>query len=253
MIWVWPFMLVVVGALLLLHNYLLLEFNVLDLWPVLLILLGLQVVLRGDIGLSWASQPFGITRGSVEAGTLQVSSGELDIQLSALQQPGRLIAGQYTARSRPALETAGNRAILTMQRGNTWQLSLAGWEIELARDLPWSLSLSSFLGHVHADLRDLIISDVQIATGITNIHVIAPNSSAGPMTLQSTFGNIYLSLPPEIDAKLTVQASRLFQVRIQASRWQSTGPDQYATAHEDETSDTLEITVSGTFGDLILT
>lgn len=252
MIWVWPFVLVVIGALLLLHNFYLLEFNVLDLWPALLILLGLQVFMRGDIGLSWAAQPFGITRGSVEAGTLRVSSGELDVQLAALQQPGRLIAGLYTARSRPQLDTAGNRAILTMQRGNTWQFSLASWEIQLARDLPWDLVISSFLGHIHADLRNLILNEVQISTGITNIHVTAPNIISGPITLRSTFGNVYLSVPDDIEAVLVVRGSRLFQVRTQNDRWRSDAPGQFQTNHADDAPETLEITVSGTFGDLIL-
>ncbi|MFC1960897.1 sugar ABC transporter substrate-binding protein [Chloroflexota bacterium] len=160
---IWPVILVVAGVLLLLHNFLLIEFNVVQLWPLLLVALGLQVLLNGDLGISWAGKNFGITRGSVEAGTLRVNAGELDIQLQALKRPGRLIAGQYTARSRPALLADGNRAILTMDRSKTWWLSLADWQIELADDLPWNLLLSTSLGEITIDLRAIIIENGFIA------------------------------------------------------------------------------------------
>ncbi len=251
-LWIWSVVLVVCGILLLLHNYLLLEFNIGQLWPLLLAALGLQILVRGDLGISWAGQSFGITRGSVEAATLRASSGELDMRISVLQREGRLIAGQYTARSRPDLLADGNQAILTMQRGKTWLLSLADWELGLAADLPWNLLLSTYLGEIDADLRGLVIEKARISTGFGDIRVTAPGSPAGPIAIHSTLGDISLAVPPHMEAAVTVKGSPLFRIHAADNRWQQDEGQRYVTPGYHGAIDALEITVSGTFGDLTL-
>lgn len=252
LVWLWALILVVAGALILLHNYFLLEFDIRQWWPALLVILGLQVLVRGDLGISWATQPFGITRGSVEAGTLHASSGELDIELGALTQPGRLVAGEYTARSRPQLQTDGKHAILSMERGRTWLLSQADWEIRLARDLPWNLALSSFLGEIRADLRGLALEKASIGTGIADIHVVLPEGTSSAITLRSGLGNITITLPENTEAALDVQASRFFDVQVENERWQPGQPGHYATPGQESAADTCRIIVRGTFGGLTL-
>jgi hypothetical protein len=155
--WLWPLLLTVGSVLLLLHNFLLIDFDVAPYWPVLLVAVGIQLLLRGDIGPSWQAHTFGITRGSVQSASIEIESGELDVQVRALHKPGRLTAGQYTARSRPALTVRNNHATLRMERGQTWWLSLADWDVGLANDLPWSVLVSSYLGQMDVDLRGLIV------------------------------------------------------------------------------------------------
>src|SRR5436309_9895137 len=116
-----PILLVLIGILLLLKNFLLIEnVDVLQYWPVVLILAGVQLLIRGDIGITWQAQTFGITRGNVQTASLEASSGELDVKIGALRREGRLVAGQYAGRSRPNLSVRGTTARLTMQRGQTW-------------------------------------------------------------------------------------------------------------------------------------
>ncbi len=251
--WIWPLALAIIGIVLLLHNYLLLDFDVWRLWPLLLIVLGLYIVLRGDLGLRTV-QNFRISRGSVEAGTLRASSGDVDIHLNALEgQEGRLIAGQYTALSRPELTTQGNRAIITMQRGRTWLLSLADWQIGLATDLPWEIVLSTFLGEINGDLRSLIIDRACIATGLGDIRLIAPDRPAGPLVIRSTLGNIHLTVPANMEASLTIEAGPLFSINLEDRRWRSAGSRRYVTAGYTGAIEPLDITVGGTFGGLTLT
>src|SRR5689334_6258722 len=112
-----PLLLIGIGVVLLLKNF--------------LVVAGLQLLLRGDIGLTWQGQTFGITRGNVQSAALEASSGELDVKIRALRREGRLIAGQYSGRSRPNLNVRGDHAQLTMQRGQTWPFTWADWEIGL--------------------------------------------------------------------------------------------------------------------------
>ena len=90
--WLWPLALAIVGVVLLLDNFLLLgDFNPTLLWPLLLVIAGAQILLQGDILPVRQAKTFGITRGSVEAGTLDISAGEIDVNVRALRREGRLI------------------------------------------------------------------------------------------------------------------------------------------------------------------
>ncbi len=249
---VWPLLLIVVGILLLLDNFLLISLNVLEFWPLVLIFIGLQLLWRGDLALSWQAETFGITRGSVSTGSLEVSSGEIDIRLRASRRPDRLITGQYTARSRPHLSVRNNRAALTMRRGSTWLLSIADWEMDLAQDLPWALLVSAHLGQLDIDLRDLSIDRAYVATGIGNIRLICPTQAEGPILTRSTFGDIRLALPDQVPAIIRIKAGPLCRV-IRHSRRFLEQPDHIiVTDTYTPDAPALDITVTSTFGNVHL-
>ncbi len=248
----WPVLIVVVGVLLLLDNYLLLSLDVVNFWPVLLIFLGLQLLWRGDFALSWQAQTFGITRGSVQSGLIEISSGEVDVKLKALTKPGRLAAGQYTARSRPNLNVRNNRAALTLRRGNTWLFSLADWDVNLTPDLPWALLASSHLGQLELDLRGLDISRAYMASGIGDIRIVAPDRPAGPILARSTFGDVRLAVPEHVPAIIHVHSGPFCRI-IRHSRQFRQRPDQtIVTAAYEPDHPAIEITLASTFGNIHL-
>lgn len=248
-----PLALIVVGGVILLNNFLIIDADILGLWPILLILLGVQVLVRGDLAPSWQAQTFGITRGSVETASLEINSAEIDVRLSALDRAGRLIAGQYTARSRPRLTVRNNHAHLIMRRGSTWLFSLADWEITVAQDLPWSLLMSSHLGEIQADLRGITIKQAHIASGIGNIAVFCPDVESGEIYVRSTFGDIQIWVPRDVPALITIKASPLCKVITPKRdfRIDSSGK-RYATASYQPDSAVLKLTVAGTFGNITL-
>ncbi|MBC7869431.1 MAG: hypothetical protein H7Y09_01220, partial [Chitinophagaceae bacterium] len=143
--------LVALGVVLLLNNfYFLGGFNVFALSPLLLLLVGAVILLRGDI-LNGGGRNFGITRGSVESASLEVSAGAIDVSLRALTREGRLIAGQYAEDSRPQLIVDDAHAFLRLDRAATPFFAFADWEINLARDLPWDVYVSTSLGQADLD------------------------------------------------------------------------------------------------------
>lgn len=249
----WPLLLVVAGVFLLLNNFLLIDLNVLDYWPIALVLIGLQLLWRGDIAPSWQGQTFGITRGSVQDGALEISSGEIDVKLEALPNNERLIAGQYTARSRPKLSVRNNRASLSMQRGQTWWFSLADWDIGLASDLPWTILASAHLGQIDVDLRGLAIRRGYFASGIGNVRVICSERGSGPIVARSTFGEVRIAIPPDVPAIIYIEAGPLVRV-IRHSRIYRELPDQsiVTRAYEETDAPAVEITLSSTFGNIHL-
>jgi hypothetical protein len=256
-LWLWSAALIATGVVLLLDNFLLLDLNLTRYWPLAIAVLGLQLLVRGDIGFSWQAHTFGITRGSVQSGFIEVESGEIDVQLRALRKPGRLVAGQYTARSRPGLSVRNNRAALRLWRGKTWWLSLADWDVGLADDLPWSLLISSYLGRLEIDLRGLSIDRAYVTSGLGNVTLACPNRPAGPIRVRSTFGDVRLTIPETCRAVITINAGPFARVRHDPSHFDMLSPGVYATfaASEDPTFDEpveLDIMASTVFGSIYL-
>ena len=243
-----PVTLVLIGVVILLNNFLLINADIVSLWPLLLILIGLQVIWRGDLAPGWEAHTFGITRGSVESATLEVNSAEIDVRVQSLQRAGRLIAGQYTARSRPKLTVRNNRASLVMRRGNTWLFSLADWELGLAQDVPWAILMSAHLGAFQVDLRGLLINQAAIATGFGDIRLITPDRECGSLYVNSTFGDIQLAVPRGIPAVVHVKASPLCRVMARGYQVDASGV-YYATSGEKPL---VTATVSATFGNIQL-
>lgn len=246
-------MLVAIGVLLLLNNFLLIgDFNVIGLLPLILVLIGAQILIQGDFTLSQAVRSFGITRGSVQAGTLEISAASIDVKLGALQREGRLIAGQFAAESRPRLNVADNHATLGFYRAETPWYNFADWQISMARDLPWQIFSSSHLGQITADLSHLIIQSAHLATGLGDIHLICPQEAFQPLQVRSALGTIHITTPQGYATRITVKGGRLFGVHVDNARYEQIEAGIYVSRETHYDAPVVEVTVQGTFGDAYL-
>lgn len=247
-----PLLAIAAGVALLLINFLILEnvnfSDLLKYWPVLLISVGVLIAVRGDLAFTAQGQTFGITRGNVESAQLEASAGELDVHIRALRREGRLIAGQFTARSRPLLGVRGTHARLTMQRGQTWLLSMADWEIGLAKDLPWSLLLSSFLGEIDADLRGVTLERAHFGTSFGDVLLVAPEMCAQGIQARSSFGNIMLTVPEGVQAVIRVNMGPLARLRVNEARFLLLEEGVYATLGAGNVDAPVRVSLGTTFG-----
>ena len=249
----WPLAFTLIGIVLLLHNFLLLgDFNVINLWPLLLVVVGAQILLRGDVTGGGEARRFGITRGSVESGTLEISAGSIDVGVRALNTPERLIAGQYAYQSRPDLSVRDNHAHLVMDRSKTPWLAFNDWEMGIAGQMPWELIISTHLGQVNLDLSNLIIQTVIAASGIGDIRLVCPPEAFAPLTLQSSLGNIHVVTPPGYKSLITVNKGRFFNIHSDSNRYEEVEPRVFMSRDSDADAPLVEVQVSGTFGDAYL-
>lgn len=250
----WASLIAGVGVILLLSNFGLLgNFNVVALLPLLLVIVGAQILLRGDFIPNADTRDFGITRGSVESATLEISSGTVDVDILALQREGRLIAGQFAVNSRPMLDVRDTYAHLKLFRSKTPWWSFADWKIALAQDLPWQILLTTHLGQATLDLSQVIVHDVVVGTGLGDIRLVCPKEAFNPLFVRSTFGNIHILTPLGYRAKIVVKETRLFTVKFDTGRYDNPQKGVYLAHVEDEDAPIIEIQVSGSFGDVYLT
>ncbi|HLU10496.1 MAG TPA: hypothetical protein VK003_12580 [Oceanobacillus sp.] len=249
-LWLGSLALLALGVLLLLNNFLLLSgFNVGALWPLLLVIVGVLVLLRGDFMPGADARTFGITRGSVESATLEISAGEIDVVARALQREGRLIAGQFALDSRPQLSVQDTHAYLRMDRAATPWLSFANWEMALSRDLPWGIYVSTSLGQIDLDLRGLIIQKAVLATGLGDIQLTCPQEAFEPLVVRSAVGSIRILTPPGNHVRIYASGSRRFNVYADENRYTQPEPGVYVSRDSAANAPAVEIYVSGTLGD----
>lgn len=252
--WLWPLLLVIVGVVLLLDNFLLLgDFDAVALLPLLLVFAGAQILLRGDLTPSIEARTFGITRGSVESGTLEINSGEIDVDIRALQREGRLIAGQYAVNTRPRLNVQDTYSHLIMKRGDTPWWAFADWQLGLAQDLPWQFLISTHLGQVKLDCSQLVIHNAVIATGFGDIHLVCPPEAFDALQLHSTLGNIHIVTPPEYNVRIVVDAGRMFKVHASDYRYENPEPHIFVATEAAADAPLVTVHIHGTFGDAYLT
>ncbi len=250
---VWPLLLMTVGLLLLLDNFLLLgPLDITALWPLLLVMAGVVILLRGDFTPDDSTRTFGITRGSVEAALLEVSAGDIDVRVQQPAREGRLIAGYYAPNARPSLQVDDVHTHLKLERAATPWIAFADWDLALAPDLPWQLLISTSLGTVDLNLDGLVIEGGVVATGFGDIRVVAPVETLVPLALRSSLGNIRLETPLGTKVRVRVAKGRLFKVHVDERRYVETEPGLYVSKEADPQAPLVDVDISGTFGDAYL-
>lgn len=258
--WLWSVLLIVTGLVLLLDNFLLLgDFNAITLLPLVLVIAGAQILLRGDLVVSTESRRFGITRGSVESGTLEISSAEIDVDVRALHPDWRLrdgqhalIAGEYASGSRPQLDMVESHTHIKMMRWKTPILASVDWKVGVASDLPWQVLISTHIGQVNVDLANVIINDAVIATGFGDIRLVSPFEAFSDLHVYSTLGNIHIITPEGYNTQIIIPGSRLFRVNSDEERYENVEPGVYVARHADDDAPLVTVYVRGTFGDAYL-
>lgn len=252
---IWPLAVAISGVLLLAGNFFLLEgFRIIDLWPILPVILGAQILLRGDLLAGTDFRTFGITRGSIESATLEINAGEIDVTIRALptRNTQRLIAGQYANQARPELEVRDIHAYLTMDRSQTPWLSFADWEMGISQDLPWQIVASTNFGQINTDFSNVIIQNVLINTGIGDIHMVCPPEAFETLYLRSLFGSISVHTPENYNVRISINAGQFFGVNVDESRYEEIEQGVYLSRDSDEDLAIVDIMISGTFGDAYL-
>lgn len=250
----WAVLLVVVGVILLLDNFMLLDdFDAIALLPLLLVVAGTQILLRGDLLPSSETRSFVVTRGSVESGTLEISAGDIDVDIYPLQRENRLLAGQYAVGATPKLNTVqDNYSHIIMNRANTAWYAMADWQVGLAKDLPWQFLVSTHLGQIDLDLSELVVHEAIVASGIGDIRISLPQESFKTLFVRSTFGNIQLKAVENSNVRVRIEKGRFFRIKHDANRYEEVAPNIFETINFDPDVPTVEVVVRGTFGDAYL-
>lgn len=243
----WPLVLIAVGLLALGSNYGWVQTigitSILALWPLLLILLGVdiafarrwpaatlftEIMIIGAAMVLVATQPsalrlstfsFGdsndcassspsvsVPRGGLQSLRLTINSGAARYRLTG----GGAAAVDATAEGTDLC--LRDRSSSGAQRGDI-RLSQAGARlngnsdvaVQIARDLPLSLAVMAGAGEFDVDLHDLKVTDVRLSVGASTTRVVLPRPSGDvPIRIEGGASSIIVEVPTDVEARIVV-------------------------------------------------
>jgi hypothetical protein len=239
-----PFVLIVVGVLLLLDNL-----NVVDvdwatvwkLWPLLLIAIGLEIVLGRRVSggavlilviiviiggaTLWWSQVLGTEDRSVETITwpedgVERAEVEFDVVVGELLIAGQsdmsdLLAARFDLA--PGVEVndrfrvSGDvaRGSITAEKAFLALPQLFGdksskWDVQLNTSARWELAASSGIGDVDLDLTHLRVDSLELDSVAGSIEVEMPEQGGVRARIDGGVGDIRVTVPPGAQARVRV-------------------------------------------------
>jgi len=243
----WPILLITAGVLFLLSNMGVLDVNFWELWrlwPLLLILGGLDIILgrRSFLGnivvllitiavvagvvifLVAAPGALGPTPGIVERITepldgveranlkVHFAAGQLDI--SQLIDSSSLVEGDLdlATRRKPTwtIDTGADRADMTLEytRGGQpedWNWRGGDeWDLRLSPQVRFSLDVDVGAGEATIDLTGLDIQDLKVTAGAGQTTVIFPQEGDFSATVSGGVGRLVIEIPADLAARIQV-------------------------------------------------
>jgi hypothetical protein len=234
-----PTLLIGLGVILLLSNLGVLDWslwNVLQLWPVLLIAAGLEILLGrrsvwgnliaaflvlllivGGVWLMERVDPVGTFAETIEvarpidgaeAFILDLDPSIVNLTVRSLDDSPNLVEGTIQLWTREALDerfTAGERARLFLGVGgrqNFGPISMgraATWRLRINPDVPTRLNADFGIGEANLRLADLSISDADIDFGIGRVEMALSPTTPTEVHIDGGIGTVRIIVPRDLD------------------------------------------------------
>lgn len=240
-----PYVLILAGALLLLANVTDLGWafwsGLLELWPLLLVALGADVLTRGRYRLwvvagtvlvgaaLWAVTPLGLGATPAETHSVQYQLGEAEtaavtlapavarMRLGALpQESDDLLAGEVATGRNESLERTfqpgpGASLRLASQRaGGTFWFGGGGgsrsWDLALTSRVPVDLTLDTGVGETVADLRGVTLTALDLDAGVGSVRLTLPEAGGFDATVDAGVGEVMVRVPEDLTVRVGVDA-----------------------------------------------
>lgn len=241
-----PAVFIGLGIIFILSNFGLLGWNVwdliLNLWPILLIAIGLDIVigrrsiwgavlalililviLTGalfifDSGLGFAAtdessivQPLqGVTEADI---ALNPSVGSVIVKSNPSSD--NLIEGTIYLWKGETLQTnyrvvgeIGEYSLKSLGTNFTYPNSIssqAGWDLKLIEDIPINLNLDLGVGEAVIDLSSMTIENFSISAAVGKVSLILPNEGIVSGNIENSIGSIVVTVPRDCELKLETE------------------------------------------------
>ncbi len=283
-------LLIALGVALLLDNLGVISVDWLGLlrfWPVILVLIGLDLLLgRSVLGSLLAAlvgltlviglivlasednrvHPTGrtitrqIARELGEARDLQVTLnlGASQTRVGPLSGSDYAIQGDYTTDEILTITAdyrlRGDTGVLILSQESPGRgaenIPIVGeLNLGLTTAVPIALSVDTGFGDVTLDLSGMKIRSLDVTAGVGNMVIILPEAGDFDATVEAGVGNIEIHVPPSLAAAVDVEGG-LSNIDMDSMRFRSTGEDHWETPGFDSASDQVEIAVEAGIGNI---
>lgn len=282
-----PAILIGLGLLFLANNFGLLHGNVWAVawrfWPLLLVLLGLEILVGRQSGLvsaiiavvgilllvglvtatlywGWGDYTsFGVTERVVqelegaESVTVTLDFPVGDLRVRALDDSPELMKARFSGlpvEHRYTVEAdRGDLWVRSKEDGFTWRPGSVvenEWDITLSSRVPLVLDVDAGLGQATLDLSGLRVTEFSLDAGVGSVRVILPATGRVEADVKAGVGEVELEVPQDVSARIDADVG-LGGLNVDGRRFYSVGgyyeSPDYATADSR-----IDLTISGGVG-----
>jgi hypothetical protein len=288
----WPIILIGVGSILLLTNLGVIKGNpwtiIFQLWPVLLIALGLEILFGGATGwravvsallglalvggILWiliAQPPIpGLNFNSnlqttnishplegVESARANLSFGAGTNKIYALSDSNNLIEGQLQTYSTPnfSVSTSGDRATIVLGSGPVSvpiviPVSEETWNVGLNSGVTYDLNLNVGVGQSNIDLSKLRLSGGELDGGVGTSEIYLPGQGNYRLGINGGVGTIRIYVPSNLGVRAEVDGGVGSFNRLPDMK--EVRDDVYETPDFSSAEDTVTLIIDGGVGSI---
>jgi hypothetical protein len=288
----WPIILIGVGSILLLNNLGVIKGNpwtiIFQLWPVLLIALGLEILFGGATGwraivsallglvlvggVLWiliAQPPIpGLNFSSnlqttnishplegVESARANLSFGAGTNKIYALSDSNNLVEGQLQTYGTPnfSVSTSGDRATITLEPGRSSipiviPTSEEKWNVGLNSSVTYDLNLNVGVGQSNIDLSKLRLSGGELDGGVGTSELYLPGQGNYQLRINGGVGTIRIYAPSNLAVRAQVDGGVGSFNRL--PEMQQVRDDVYETPGFSSAEDAVTLIIDGGVGSI---
>jgi hypothetical protein len=226
--------------------------SLLNYWPVLLILLGLLTLWAGLPAQGFTLPTFSIDRSELTSAHLLINAGAADVKLAAFAGTSQLMVGQFPAYAGPHVKVKDSQARVELDQRFAALFLTGGWNAALVKGLPWTMSLSSWLGDFDVNLRDLTVTALRLQSALGHADVTLPALGQGELDVRLLTGNLTLRIPDGMAVKLILNTGWLARVAPDSHRFIRVGPGEWVTPNFSAAPHRYTLSIELATGDLIV-
>ncbi len=237
---IWGGLLVLAGVLLLLQNLGLISVNIWGIiWPLALILIGIEVLLSvTGRGGRMESQHLSLPLDGVSQATIQLNHGAGMLHVDASAEPGTLVSGSFDGGVEVSQSNQGlaKRIELRPNQQTFWSFPWGfggfsrgfGWTVGLAPDIPLTIEVKTGASESNLDFSRLKVIDLKLETGASSTHLRLPEAAGITQgRIECGVASVDIHVPDQVGARIQVK-SGLAGINVNPGRFNRMG-DTYET------------------------
>lgn len=285
-----PILLIAAGILLLLGRVGLFDWNlafgILQLWPLLLIAVGADILTQGRYraivviaavivgAVMWRAPAWSPLSGTpadvqtIEYPLDNARSAEIDIDhgvgVLSIDDLARgddaLLIGTIATGRGETLDAdyridngVAELDLRSEQRGTGFSVGRRGqdrrWDLQVARDLPIELKIDTGVGESTLDLRDVTLTGLDLNAGVGEVFLVLPETGGFEAKVDAGVGEITVRIPRELEVLMEVETG-LGRVNVIGS-WIREGDEYRSDGYDGASSDErILLDISGGVGQI---
>jgi hypothetical protein len=250
----WPLLLIAVGALFLMGNFGWLTFDpwkLWRLWPLIIIVIGLDLLLVTVWPRGHGSESLSIDRDSLSEAQVSVEFGAGVLDVEAGNTPGKLLEGEFTEDVEYQLR---DRRLRVYSRPYFWDWwgwrGERRWNARLTRDIPLELRFQVGACRTDLDLSDLRVTDFALECGAADMRVRFPREAGTTRaSVKAGAASVKLSVPEGVAARITAIVA-IGSFNVDTHRFPPAGSGRYASPDYDAAVNKLDLHIEGGVGEV---